>query len=290
MPFAEGQAEEHDVDQILADLEAPADAEPAAAPATPEQWAAPDWAQFEWNGKKVAPDSADKAKTWMSQGYNYSQRMGEHNNAVKAFELQKTAHEKKYKGYDRYDQINEYAASNPGWMEHVNKSWEARETAQVASQLPPELAPVLQPILDKFGQVDQFLTEQSQLKAEAEQKQNDAKLNEDIESIRKKYPNIDLASADATGVPLEMRVLKHANATGIPSFRAAFHDYMSDRLGELANANGREAVVKTQQQAVKTGLLGKSPAPVKGIQPARNVKDQSYEQLKQEALAELGLT
>lgn len=283
--------DDHDVDALLANLDneggdAPPTPETPAAPPVEDKWAAPDWAQFEWNGKKVAPDSADKAKTWLSQGYNYSQRMEEHKKAQKA--LEQTA--AKYKGYDRYDEINKYASTNPGWMEFVNQQWQAKTQAPPSAALPPELEPVLNPLLERVSKFDAFLAEQEEIKVAEQTKKHDEALESEIESIRKKYPNIDLTSADVTGVPLERRVLQHANATGIPSFRAAFHDYMSDRLGELASANGREAVVKTQQQAAKTGLLGKTPAPVKGVQAAQNVKAMSYEQLKQEALAELGIT
>ena len=289
MPF-----DDPEIDEILSGLEtdsgeAPEPA-PDAAPVEPDKWAAPDWAQFDWNGKKVAPDSADKAKTWLSQGYNYSQRMAEHNKALTALEADK----QKFKGYERYDPINDYAAKNPGWMDFVNEQWLAKTQApaegQAPASLPPDLAPVLNPLLEKVGKVEAFMAEQEQAKADRLAKEHDDALNTEIESIRKKYPNIDLASSDATGVPLERRVMQHANAQGIPSFRAAFHDYMSDRLGELASAQGREAVVKTRQQAAKTGLLGKTQAPTKGVQAAQNVKAMSYEQLKQEALAELGLT
>ncbi len=286
--------EEHDVDELLANLDnedaAPPTEGDGAPPPTEDKWAAPDWAQFEWNGKKVAPDSAEKAKTWLSQGYNYSQRMEEHNKALRKLETDS----QKYKGYDRYDEINRYAQENPGWMDFVNQQWTSKSLAPTATaaspQIPPELDPVLSPLLEKVSKFDAFLAEQETAKQVALEKEQDAALNTEIESIRKKYPTIDLTSTDATGVPLETRVLKHANATGIPSFRAAFHDYMSDRLGELASAQGREAAVKTREQAAKTGLLGKTPAPVKGIQDAQNVRSKSYEQLKQEALAEFGIS
>jgi len=279
-----------DVDKLLADIESPkgetlTEGEPAPpAPAAPEQWAAPDWARFEWNGKQVFPDSAEKAKTWLSQGYNYSQRMGDLNKQMRENDRLRQEWEAKVK---RWEEVDNYARQNPQWWEHVEKGWQERNKP---ANVNPELESVLKPIQEKLTQYEGFLGELQKERESARIKQQDQELDAEIESIRKKHPNIDLNAVDASGKTLERRIYEHANQHGIPTFRAAFYDHLSDRLIEMSKANGREEIAKNQQAAAKKGVLGVTPAPIKNVNPAQSVRGKSYDQLKQEALAELGIT
>lgn len=266
---------------------------PAPAPEAQPAPAAPaaDWRQsFDWsidhNGQKVSPDSAEKARTWLSLGHNYSQRAAELNKREQAWQQQQRELQQKYQGYDRYSEIDQYARQNPDWWKHVESAYQQRATHGIS----PELQPVLQPILQDLQHTKSFIAElQEQRALEAKTKEDQA-LDAEIGEIRKQYPNIDLNAPDETGRSLEWRILNHANETGIRSFRAAFRDYLHDRLVSEAQANGRSAIAKDTQAKAKAGVLGVTPAPTKQLAPAQNVRGKSYAQLAQEAMAELGLT
>ena len=75
-----------------------------------------------------------------------------------------------------------------------------------------------------------------------------------------------------------------SNAKG---FKAAFRDYMHERLVKDAELKGKESAQQEIQRRNKLGLLGTTPTPLKTIQPAVNLKDKSYEELAREALQEL---
>ncbi len=289
-----------DVDALLAEIEAPEKptemASETAAVETPAATAAPAWDgkswEFEWNGKKVAPESQERARTWMSQGYNYSQRMGELNKtfAQKDADIAqrvKAADELKAQ-FSPYADVDAYAKANPEWWKHTLAEFQKTKAGTAAD---PALVEALKPIQEKLQQYDQHFQGVEQQREQEAQKAYDTKLDGEIESIRKEYPNIDLTAADpSTGEPLERRIILHAQEIGTTSFRAAFRDYLHDKLLETAKANGRTAVANDAQANAKKGILGKTPAPVKGIQQANNVRGKSYNDLAAEALAEYGIT
>ncbi len=278
-----GENEEIDVDGLLSSIEAPTperamtggaegETAPEAAAATePPAWDGKAW-EFDHLGKKIAPDSQDKARTWMAQGYNYSQRMGELNKThaqrmAEAEARAKSAGELEQR-FSPYSKVDEYAQKNPQWWAHVLEQYQAAQANGQA--IDPNLAAVIKPLEEKLGKYDSYFQQMEQEKVEAENKKSDDALDAEIGSIREKYPNIDLTSVDPqTGLTLELRVMKHAKAIGTGSFTAAFRDYLHDQLLEQAKATGREAIAKEAQVNAKKGILGKTPAPVKtqGLKP-----------------------
>lgn len=286
------QGQEIDADKLLQEIEAPTppqEVQPAAAPepaAAQSSWNGDEWA-FETNGKKIVPEGRDHLIKWASQGYNYSQRMGELNKTFAQKQAELEAERAKYEGYDRYHKVNEYARQNPQWWEHVEKSFQNRETYQV----PQELQGVLNPLLQRLQATEGVLQEFQSEKQRQEYERQDQALDTEINEIREKFPNIDLNSVDpASGETLELRVLKHAGQLGTTSFRAAFRDYFHDKLIELSKATALETAAKEKEQNAKKGILGKTPAPVKGLNPAQNTRGKSYDQLAQEAMAEMGIS
>jgi hypothetical protein len=93
-----------------------------------------------------------------------------------------------------------------------------------------------------------------------------------------------------TGETLELRVLKHARELGTQNFKTAFRDYFHDKLMEMAKTQALETAAKEKQELAKKGILGKTPTPTKGLNPASNFRQKSYDQLTQEALSELGIS
>ncbi len=292
-----GSGNEVDVDALMAEIESPSKAAESEAPAAETPAAAPTWDgkqwEFEWNGKKIAPDSQDKARTWMSQGYNYSQRMGELN---KTQAQQKTEWDQRQSAFAEeqaklspYAKVDEYARANPQWWAKVQQDYQTAQ--QQAQGITPDFAQALKPIQEELGQFKTFLAQQQEAKAAEEASKHDGALDTEIEGIRKDFPNINLTSVDpATGMTLELRILKHAQSLGTTSFKAAFRDYLHDQLMEQAKANGLEANAKAAELNAKKGILGKTPAPVRGQQVSGFVRGKSYDQLARDGLAEFGVT
>lgn len=280
-----------DPDQIIAQAEAASEPRAETAPAPePQPAAAPTWNGKEWefeaNGQKYFPETRDQALTWMSQGRNYSQRMGELNKtyAQRMAEIEEQAN--RYKGYDRYSKIDEFARANPDWWEHVEKSYQGRETFQLEPQFQQVLSPILQRLQEAEGVIQEFRSEKERIEYERQ----DQALDSEIGEIRKQFPNIDLTSVDpASGETLELRVLKHAGQLGTQSFKAAFWDYFGPKLIEMSKTQALESAAKEKEANAKKGLLGTTPTPVKGVNSAQNLRGKSYDQLLQEGLEELGI-
>lgn len=258
----------------------------APAAAEPPSWNAQEW-EFDWNGKKIAPDSRDKALKWMSQGHNYSQRTAEHNMAVKAWEQQKAALEAKYKGYDRYAQIDEFARSNPEWMEHVNQAFLNRGQQPAAQgQSSPDFRALVEPLQKELQEIKAWRDEQLAEKSRLDQERFDKALSTEIEEIRGQHANIDFDAVDESGQSLESRVLAHAQQIGTSSFRAAFRDYYHDKIMESAKASQLSAQAKAPAVAAKRGILGTSPAPRKVADAPVDHRGRSWDELNELAKAE----
>ncbi len=283
--------EDIDVDALMAEAKSPAEGRPMSGPdaapeaAEPPAWDGKPW-EFDWNGKKVMPDSQEKAKTWMSQGYNYSQRVGEFNTAKASWAKERQVLSATNEKLGKYSKIDEYAAGNPEWWKHVEDSWASRE---VKPGLDPRVAEVLTPIQQELETLRQERQLQAEAKKEEDTKKEDTALDQEIESIRKSHPNIDLTVRDSSGETLERRVLMHAEEIGTSSFRAAFRDYLHDQLVTNAQANGREAIAKDTQLKAKKGILGTTQSPMKATQRAENVRSKSWNDLGNEAKRELGI-
>lgn len=287
--------EEIDVDALMSEIEAPskpteetAAPEAAAAP-EPPAWDSKSW-EFDWNGKKIAPENQDKARTWMQQGYNYSQRMGElnktHTQKMAEAEQRAKAAQDIEQRFSPYSKVDEYARQNPQWWQQVQAAYEQRQQT-----VDPNLANIIKPLEERLNKYEEHFTKAEQAQVLEQEKNHDSALDQEIGSIRKDFPNIDLGAQDpATGESLELRILKHAQSIGTTSFKAAFRDYLHDKLIEQAKADGRGAIAKDAQLNAKKGILGKTPAPVKGTQQAAYVRGKSYEQLAREGLEEFGVT
>lgn len=256
--------------------EAPAD--PAAAAAQAAQAAAE--YQFVVGGKEVkVPANDPRVSQWLRQGYDYNQRM-EQFKAQQAEIEAKAARAAEFES--RYGEVDKYIAQNPDWWAHVQSQYQAR-----AAQDPNS------PILKELNQLKEAVGEVKAFKAQAEQREQaeiaakeDQALDAEIKSLREAYPDIDFASVDASGMPLEKRVLAHAVENGIKSFRAAFRDMNHDQLVKREAEKAKEQLAKDMAAKKKQGFLGKTPVPTKGVTPSNN-KDQSYFDAALEGLSEL---
>lgn len=284
--------QEIDVDSLLAEIEAPSDGIPMSSGQPSEEPAAPafDGSQFEfdWNGQKVRPDSMDKAKLWMQQGHNYSQRAAELNRRQAEFDNQFKDWQGKQQHYSRYDEVDKFARENPQWWEYVEKQFAERDQFG-QPQVDPGIQNLLKPLQEKISQYDSLFGQLQQERQQEVIQKEDQALDAEISEIRSKHPNIDLNAVDETGKTLEQRILTHAMENGINTFRAAFRDYLHDQLVQTAKADGLQNEAKGKQIATKQGLLGKTQTPRKEVQPVQNVRGKSYDAITQEIFQEFGI-
>ena len=286
-----------DVDGLMNSIESTGEA-PSADPAPDMAEAAPAQAQsqsqaapsptaqeieFSWNGKQIkAPVTDPRVRQWASQGYDYAQKMADFNRR------QQEIAQREQELTGRYGAIDEYVRQNPQFWEHVTQEWQRQ---QMGGQVDPNNPVVkqLQSLQQEISQVKEFKQTIEQERLQLQRQQEDQALEGEIKSIREQYPDIDLAAPGADGASLEHRVIRHALDNNIKSFRAAFRDLLHDDLVKRAEDRGKEAVSKELQKRQKSGLLGTSPTPTKGLSQAENIKSKSYEALLDEAIAEAGI-
>ena len=156
---------------------------------------------------------------------------------------------------------------------------------QSTANLPPQVATELAELRSFMNQYKQ--ERQNQLMAE-----QDAALNQEIETVSKEFPDIDLKTTDPmTGESLEQQILRHAHTAGISTFRAAFRDMMFDKLLARGQTQAKEVVAKQIQQQVKNGFIGQSSQSMasQNSHAGVNLSKHSYHSLMDLAASELGL-
>lgn len=239
--------------------------------------------EFVWNGKQIKADR-EKYDKWAQQGYDYSQKMAEFNRRLQEFNSQKS----------EVDKLNETYGPVDKWVRENPHKWDALQKAiagEQASGANPELLAELQALKQQVANASKFIETQQQKEERERIEKEDAALASEIQSIREKHSNLDWNSAAENGMSaLELRVIEHAQANGINSFRAAFHDLLHDDLLKAAEAKGRESLTKERQTKQASGLLGKTQAPTKGLTKPTNIKSKSYDDLAREGLEELGIS
>lgn len=258
-------------------IEQQAPVETKAAPVTVDEF------EFIHNGKPIKA-TKDNVLKWAQQGYDYSQKMADFNRR-----LQETnsKYEQAESIYKTYGPVDEWVKSNPDKWDALQRAIEGVE----ASGENPQLLQKLQALESKILEANKFIQTVQEREQQQKIAEEDQALDAEIKSIRDKYADLDWNAANEKGHSmLEVRVLEHATKNGINSFRAAFHDLMHEDLMKASEARGRESLNKERKAKEAQGLLGTSQAPTKGVSKANNLKSKTYDDLKREALEELGIS
>lgn len=236
------------------------------------------------SNKIKIPYNDPKLKQWAQQGYDYSQRMQAFNQQQAQFQK---AVQDIQKQYGPYAQVEEYAKQNPQWWEQVKQAYDQRGQT-VNSQDP--MAQELMQLKNKINEIDQFKQEMVTKEITQRSQAEDKQLSTEMETIRKQFADLDFTSKDADGKTLEYKVLEFANQKGIKDYDVAFKAFNHDQLTKLASEKAKEVFVKESQANKKSGLLGKTQAPTKGISDAKDIRGKSYNDLLKEAIEEAGLS
>jgi hypothetical protein len=229
------------------------------------------------NGEKILVDDEAKYDQWAQQGRHYSQQMAELNQQKAEWEAEKAGLQSKL---DQYREVDNYAKENPEWWNHVEQNYNSRD----AQQLTPEIKAALEPVLKDFSEVKEFANKLQIERQEELAKKEDEALKLEVSTLSKEYPEIDFTAADPSGQSFELQILKHAEAQGIPSFRAAFLDYHQGQLQKIYEARGRKAADDAIAQRNKAGILGRTQAPTKGqADMLVNPRNKSWDDVLSEA-------
>lgn len=283
MDDIEVQSEEQ-ADELLSSIES----QPPESGAIQDAPAAPQWSPptgeipFSLAPGKDIKVTWDKLTKWAQMGHSAPNQIGQLNNSIEKFK----AKEKYWGELDqKYGEIDKYVRQNPQFWDHVTQSYQQRDQllqdpsnplAQTVSQLQAQLQD-----LSQFKQ--SFESQQTQVR----HKQEDTEYMGNLENTKKAYPAIDFDTPDEMGKSLEYKILEHANKNGIKSFTTAFRDYCHDDLVKIHEEGAKERVIKERQKNAKLGIMGRTPTPTK--QMSGEVKGKSYNDLADEAMAELGL-
>lgn len=240
------------------------------------------------NGKEIKA-SREQLKKWAEMGYNYPQKAEALNKQQQEFMTKQQQLEAQWKERESkwapYKEVDEYAAKNPDWWTQVQQSYQQKMQGAESNA---DVARIKQELLAELNPVKEFMQNQITKEQNLKVQEEDSKLGQEVESIRKTYSNIDFDTPDEDGKSLEMKILKHAMDNNISSFKTAFRDFYHDHLIGKAKEEGKELVSKEIQKRTKLGILGETSKPTKGLKYAENVKDKSYSQLIEEAKSEMG--
>lgn len=278
---------DQDVEKLLENLNAP---EPeramSSAPegevsreAPVEQPQQPSWDpkpwEFDWNGKKIAPDHPDKLKKWASQGYDYAQKM-------ESFKQKQAEVDRIKNEYSKYKTIDDYVKQDPKWWEHVEESYNNR----LASE-DPIVQRVNGMLQEKLAPFEQLIAQKQEQETQAKIQKEDETLQGEIKSIRERYKDLDFDTPDAEGKSLEYKILEHGSRHGFPSFKGAFLDFYHDQLEKMWESRGREAISKDSEKRQKLGLSSTNATPKRKSTDDFDIRGKSYNQILDEIVQSL---
>lgn len=285
----ETTAPEFDVDATLDAIEnsSPKEIPMSEASTQTQQAPAPGEFEFEHKGKLIkAPYSDPRLKQWAQKGYDYAQRMAEYNLQRQAWEKQKTEFDDKYK---TYQEIDTWAVQNPDQWQALQDLWKNRDTTSRTQDPNNPILQELNPLRQELSTIKQWIQEKQQHEQKTTQAQEDKALQEEIQSIRNKWKDLDWDTPDQENKTLEYKVIEYANQRGIKNFTDAFQAFYFPQALKRFEERGKESAAKERQRQTKLGLLGTSPTPKTGLTNAENVGSKSHEDLLKEALEELGI-
>jgi hypothetical protein len=259
---------------------------------------------YKASGKDLTEPLSEVIKR-AQRGYDYAQLVNQHKQQVQETQAQWEQRQRQIQEMEsQWKPYHEFAQQNPDWANHVRSQWENRfnslqqsapqnqsgfdqqqqqQQGQVPSNLPPE-------VQRELSEMRQFMSDVRQQQAAAQQAAQDAALADEINGIRKSYPDIDFTHTDPeTGESLEVRVLRHAQENRIHNFEAAFKHYYFDKLMERNVMRAREDVAKTMQKNQKNGFLAQSNVPLMNQNNQPDLRRLSYHQLMDVAATELGI-
>lgn len=276
---------ETQVDEMLSEIESPADPIPMTSPqpdqtqaqeTQPQETAEPEY-EINWGGNNVKLPLS-KLRMYAQQGYDYQNKMSQNKSERQALEAQRSEIEQKLAALDEYGKVQEWAKTNPTLWEAARQGYQSFQGQSQNSALDIESHPAFKAIREEL----EGLKRQSQSVKQAE---SDAALDQQVSAFKAEHSYFDWSEQDENGDTLEQRIYNHAVEHGIGSFQAAAKDMLFEKIVEKRTALAKEKAAKDIQRVNRLGITPLKPKTAQ----SRTNRDLTYEELELEALKELGL-
>jgi hypothetical protein len=241
--------------------------------------------EFPYKGKQIKEDLATILKR-ASSGYDYAQKMNGFNQERSEWEKKVQEAQALNQKWSRFD---EYAKQNPDWYNHWENAWQNRgqnltEAPAADSNIEAKINALLE---SRLAPVNELISQQEQQKQRMQVDNEDRELSEQIESIRKSYPNLDFDRTDPeSGKSLEYKIMEFATQNGIKRFDHAFRAFYHDELVKLEREAAKDALSRETQAKTKAGIVPQGTAPQKA---PPSLKGMNYEHVTELAARELGI-
>jgi len=286
---------ELDVDALIAEIGSP-DAAPEApgegtisdAQAETAEGAAADKADsteagrtLSYKGKELSLDD-DKYKAYAQKGYDYEKKMHDFRVERKLFEREKSESKDKY---SELKEINDYAEANPQFQKLIQDQWALIQSGQ-GQQMEPQTE--VQVLKHQMAQLMETMSSQKENMEARRVAEMEATQEGTIAKYREEHSSMDWESKDDEGQTLEDRIGHAMLDNGVKDFRIMADSLLlKEHMSRTALA-GKESAAKGIQKANKLGL-GKVTAESQAkVKQAEDISKKSYDQLMQEAIAEMG--
>jgi hypothetical protein len=240
---------------------------------------------IKYKGKDIGLDDS-KYQMYAQKGYDYEQKMHQHRVDRKLFEQEKESYGA---DIDELKSINDFAKSNPEFQSMLQREWAKIQNGGIDPNQ-SEYARANDPsaMEARLNSVVQRLDATENQRVSRENAEKEAKLESAVEGYKEKFDNFEWTQRDEFDQTLEDRVTQHAIDNGIKSWTAAANDYLMEEHVNRASLSAKEKAAADIQKQNKLGLGKITKKPQLNNIKAGNVKNKSYSDLANEALAELG--
>ena len=218
--------------------------------------------KYSASGKEVEESISDILKR-ASQGYHYSQRMGELK--TQETEWQRQIAESQAMS-DKYREIDQYARDNPEWFDHWNNAYQNRGMAVGSPEQQGGFDPaqITQMIDQKLAPFQETIQQQKERMESERRSQEDAALDTQVQATRQEFADIDFAATNPEdGQSLENKVYQFMIDNGVNDFNQAYkmmdYDNIMARQVEKAKAD----LVKQEQMKRKQGIVSETSGQAK---------------------------
>jgi hypothetical protein len=245
--------------------------QPAAQP-PPQMWDGKEYA-LNFRGKQIVPRDKSHLINLAQQGYSYETRAQEL--AKRESELQQRSSR-----YEQLEQLNQAFETNPILKQQLMQMYQQAQSGQQPVEGQQQQMPDYSPLLEKYQSLEQKLNQY-------EASQADQALNQEIETMQKKFAREDWNQIDETGQTLVQQIIKHAYKLGGVPLDTAYKDIMWEHHQQQAQAEALKAQAEQRQKQVKSGVVA-SPASKQVQAPGAkqlDIRSLNYNDLAREALS-----
>lgn len=196
------------------------------------------------------------------------------------------------KGLEQYKALQEWSVGlekqNPAGYKLLMETIDRIKNGTLTPEGTPDQLALNSTITDLRNQLEELRGWKSQFE---EQQQREKALEDrkfvdnEIATIKKSFPEINLDEADENGIRLSTKVENWGADKGYLNFTDAFHAHFRDQIAAILVQRGKNEAVKGIKKDSAEGILARSSTPFNNGHPAE-VSGKEYGDLATEALPE----